>query len=267
MGKISAYKCDNKNCDFITPYKDDVFVIKGEFRNGEDEIIYQNTEHMMLCFDCLMKHLKITSVELQMENQSNSNLELMNDMISKQLEENNIDASEETTTPEITPMPVETTPPQPNESLDSINQEIDTIQEEIAEEDLEEKDDVIVERTTEQPQDETTYDYIHIFKIVNEEQQTAILTQLGFSDLEHFQKHTKMENIIGVYIPAASGGLNEKDLEKPIMQTYNMSVAPILYDISNDIPQIKKASVFLTDDTHSGYISNDILNQLKKKPE
>ncbi|MFW6219569.1 MAG: hypothetical protein ACOC33_01870 [bacterium] len=276
MSKITAYKCDN--CDFITPYKDEVFILNGTIANGENELIIECSNNTMLCFECFTQQTGLLTIseELELNSKDTENIrELLSSHTSYGPLNEDEDENEliEDTIPKKIFEKLEESKIE-NNSKDS-NEEIkeDYIEEELESENIEEymekkfnnsEDQSLIESPIEESDESQNSDYAYILlkTVSDDDDEKKLLNQLNFNSKEEFQEKTKIETLMGLYVPTSTTITDEVFEKEKINDSHNMSIVPILYNIVDGKPLIKKATILLSEDKQSGYISNEALQLL-----
>lgn len=111
---------------------------------------------------------------------------------------------------------------------------------------------------------EVEFDYIKLIKITSSNEEEQLSSDLGFETKDEFLKFIQLESVQDVCIPV-SDGINDSELSDSITALYELHSERIMYTIENGVPKIKRAAVFMEPDGKTGYISNDVLNQLNRK--
>ena len=243
MGKIVAYECDL--CGTSVKSKNNVIILSGTIFNGEDEIVFDAEDKLMICNNCLINNI----VDTELPNNPttvNDNLDEIRELITPN---NNFINSE----------------PFLDNIKDTINDSfLDNIKDTINDENLiipdndftlKENNDIIplTENNTHgQTKDPEVF---NLLKIVPE-MHSEIINYFGYSTIDDFYEQNNIKTLDNVFMVLES----DYDISiDDIMKTHSMSIESILV-YSNNKTSIKKASVFVLDD--KGYISKDILNQL-----
>jgi len=155
-----------------------------------------------------------------------------------------------------------------NNTVDDLNTEdIEMVEDEIETTQIENGKSELEKELEQPPKDESVeYDYIRLFKLLSDDDEHLIITKLGYNDINEFYQKTQCSTLKGVCVPLSTGQSYDDFKVLQESEGFAMSIQPVLYNIVEDIPQIQKASVFMSEQNeHIGYITNDILNQLNRK--
>lgn len=221
MGKITAYVCDV--CNFLTQNPDEIFALNGYFLNGESKTLGMFSSDKFYCLNCLIESFQKTQPEQIKftEHDFNEDPEGTDDLLNKILKRDH-ESQKESTIEEIIHDKIEE---------QNINQE-------------------------EESEIKTDYDYIQLFHIADEDNQTKIINQLGYSSLQEFTKETGFFTLLNTFIPL-DDGINEEQFEA-LKNNFQVKSQPVM-NLNNNIPKVKIVDVYTNQDNSMCFVKVDNL--------